>query len=74
MTTALVERKRQVEICRIGNQLVVVMRNDRGHGVVFLVGGGFLVLAAATADGDVSEGPTFGPVATTCLAKVAWLG
>ncbi|KAI3737319.1 hypothetical protein L2E82_27317 [Cichorium intybus] len=50
--------------------------------LMVLVGGGgfpgsgrkFLVLPAAPADGDVSEGATFGPVASTGLAEVTWLG
>jgi hypothetical protein len=37
------------------------------------VKGVLVLLATSTADGDVSKGPTLGPVATTILAKVAWL-
>ncbi len=55
------------------------MRSGGGEdvvGVVVWVGGGARplgVLTGATADGDVTEGPTVGPVATAGLAEVAWL-
>ena len=40
----------------------------------FLSSGNFLVLSTATTDRDVTKSAAFGPVPTTCLAKVTRLG
>ncbi|PON35177.1 LOW QUALITY PROTEIN: hypothetical protein PanWU01x14_338360 [Parasponia andersonii] len=53
--------------------IIVVDCNDSRIVVVWLLGHDFLVLTTSTPNGDVPEGPTFGPVPTTGLAKVPGL-
>ncbi|PON42530.1 hypothetical protein TorRG33x02_335660 [Trema orientale] len=70
--------KRQLEVSgpswiHTTTTIIVVDYNDSRIVVVWLLGRDFLVLTTSTPNGDVPEGPTFGPVPTTGLAKVPGL-
>lgn len=53
--------------------MMVVVIGDGGGVVAAIRPFDALILPTATADGDVAEGPTAGPVSLAGLAEVPWL-